>query len=51
MAGTIVVQGIVRPSRMKITLLDGWTLVNIVIQIAAMALLAYVAAARRSNIS
>ena len=42
MAGTIFVQGIVRPRRLKITLLDGWTLVNIVIQISAMALLAYV---------
>jgi sphingolipid delta-4 desaturase len=39
-AGTIFIQGIVRPSRMKkITLLDGWTIVNIVIQTAAMALL------------
>jgi len=44
MTGMIVVQGIVRPSRMnKITLLDGWTLVNAAIQIAAMALLVYVA--------
>ena len=42
MAGTIFVQGIVRPRRLKITLFDGWTMVNIVIQIAAMALLAYV---------
>jgi len=39
-AGTIFIQGVVRPSRMKkITLLDGWTIVNIVIQTAAMALL------------
>ena len=43
-AGTIIVQGIVRPSRMKkITLLDGWTIVNLVIQVAAMALLVYAA--------
>ena len=43
-AGTIVVQGVIRPSRMKkITLLDGWTIVNIVIQVAAMALLVSVA--------
>ena len=43
-AGTIFVQGIVRPSRMKkITLLDGWTIVNAAIQIAAMALLVYLA--------
>ncbi len=42
-AGTIFVQGIVRPSRMKkITLLDGWTIVNAIIQAAAMALLVYV---------
>ena len=43
-AGTIFVQGVVRPSRMKkVTLLDGWTLVNIVVQIGAMALLVYLA--------
>jgi sphingolipid delta-4 desaturase len=43
-AGTIFVQGVVRPNRMKkITLLDGWTVVNIVIQTAAMVLLVYVA--------
>jgi len=42
--GTIVVQGVVRPSRMKkVTLLDGWTIVNIVVQVAAMVLLVYVA--------
>jgi hypothetical protein len=39
-AGTIFVQGVVRPSRMKkVTLLDGWTIVNIVVQVASMALL------------
>jgi len=43
MAGTILVQGIVRPSRLKITLLDGWTIVNIVIQVAAMAAFVYFA--------
>jgi len=43
-AGTIFVQGIVRPSRLKrVTLLDGWTVVNLIIQTAAMALLVYVA--------
>ena len=43
-AGTIFVQGVVRPSRMKkITLLDGWTIVNVVIQAAAMALLVWTA--------
>jgi sphingolipid delta-4 desaturase len=44
MTGMIVVQGIVRPSRMnKITLLDGWTIVNAAIQVAAMALVVYAA--------
>jgi len=44
LAGTIVVQGIVRPSRMrKITLLDGWTIVNAIIQVGAMAALVYFA--------
>ena len=34
-AGTIFVQGVVRPSRLKkVTLLDGWTIVNIVVQVA-----------------
>src|SRR5205814_7612668 len=43
-AGTIVVQGIVRPGRMKkIALWDGWTVVNVVIQFSAMALLVYLA--------
>ena len=43
-AGTIFVQGIVRPSRLKrVTLLDGWTIVNLIIQVGAMALLVYVA--------
>src|SRR5262249_39154936 len=47
-AGTIFVQGVVRPSRMKkVTLLDGWTVVNFVVQIGAMALLVYLAAAAR----
>ena len=41
-AGTIVVQGIVRPSRMKkVTLMDGWTWVNLAIQLSAMGLLVY----------
>ena len=35
-AGTILIQGIVRPRRMKrVTLLDGWTIVNIVVQVGA----------------
>jgi sphingolipid delta-4 desaturase len=40
LAGTIFVQGIVRPRRLRVTLLDRWTLVNIAIQIACMAALA-----------
>jgi sphingolipid delta-4 desaturase len=40
-AGTILVQGLVRPRRItRVRLLDFWTVVNIVIQVAAMALLA-----------
>lgn len=42
LAGTIVVQGIIRPRRMKrVRLLDGWTVVNIVIQVACMAALVW----------
>jgi len=45
-AGTILVQGVVRPSRMKkVTLLDAWTVANIVVQVAAMGLLVYLAGA------
>jgi sphingolipid 4-desaturase/C4-monooxygenase len=41
-AGTIFVQGIVRPRRLRrVRLLDGWTLVNLVIQVAAMAAIAW----------
>jgi len=40
LAGTMFVQGIVRPRRLRVTLLDGWTVVNIVIQIACMAAVA-----------
>jgi sphingolipid 4-desaturase/C4-monooxygenase len=40
-AGTIFIQGLVRPRRLaRVRLLDGWTVVNIVIQCGAMALLA-----------
>jgi sphingolipid delta-4 desaturase len=40
-AGTILVQGVVRPRRLtRVRLLDGWTIVNIVVQVLAMALLA-----------
>ncbi len=42
-AGTIFVQGIIRPRRLAVKLLDGWTITNIVVQVAAMALLVYVA--------
>src|SRR5580704_13412741 len=38
-AGTILIQGIVRPRRLtRVRLLDGWTLINIMIQFAIMAL-------------
>jgi sphingolipid delta-4 desaturase len=40
-AATILIQGIVRPRRLtRVRLLDGWTVVNIVIQFGGMALLA-----------
>ena len=40
-AGTIFIQGIVRPRRLtRVRLLDGWTIVNLVVQVTAMALLA-----------
>jgi sphingolipid 4-desaturase/C4-monooxygenase len=40
-AGTILVQGVVRPRRLtRVRLLDGWTIVNIMVQVTAMALLA-----------
>jgi sphingolipid delta-4 desaturase len=45
LAGTIFVQGIVRPRRLNVRLLDGWTLTNIAIQIACMAALATAAGA------
>lgn len=39
-AGTFVVQGVIRPRRMtRIRMIDGWTIVNFVVQIGAMALL------------
>jgi sphingolipid delta-4 desaturase len=38
--GTFIVQGVLRPHRMtKIRLLDGWTIVNFIVQTAAMVLL------------
>jgi len=45
LGGTIFVQGIVRPRRLSVRLLDGWTLVNIVIQIACMVLIGLVGGA------
>jgi sphingolipid delta-4 desaturase len=43
-AGTIVIQGIVRPRRLtRVRLLDGWTIVNIVVQVGCMTLLAFLA--------
>ena len=45
LAGTVFVQGIVRPRRLKVRLLDTWTVVNIVVQFGCMALLAAYAGA------
>jgi sphingolipid delta-4 desaturase len=39
LAGTVFVQGIVRPRRLKVQLLDAWTIVNIVVQLACLAVL------------
>jgi sphingolipid delta-4 desaturase len=40
-AGTILIQGIVRPRRLKrVRLCDGWTVINIIVQVGCMALLA-----------
>jgi sphingolipid delta-4 desaturase len=45
-AGTIVVQGIVRPRRLtRVRLLDAWTVVNIVVQCGVMGLLVFWAGA------
>jgi sphingolipid delta-4 desaturase len=45
-AATIGIQGIVRPRRLtRVRLLDGWTIVNLVVQIVSMTLLAYWAGA------
>lgn len=39
-AGTFIVQGAVRPARMnRVRTFDGWTIVNVIVQVAAMALL------------
>ena len=49
-AGTILIQGIVRPRRLtRVRLLDGWTVINIVIQVACMALLVVWAGLGRSS--
>jgi sphingolipid delta-4 desaturase len=40
LAGFIVVQGLVRPRRLRVRLLDGWTGVNIVVQFAFLGILA-----------
>ena len=41
LAGTIFVQGIVRPRRLAVKLLDGWTIVNIAVQTACLVALAF----------
>jgi len=44
LAGTFLVQGVIRPKRMKrIPMIDGWTTVNFVVQIACMAVFAALA--------
>jgi sphingolipid delta-4 desaturase len=43
LAGYAVVQAIIRPHRLTVKLLDGWTVVNIVVQVAAMVALVYCA--------
>ena len=44
LAGTFLVQGVIRPKRMKrIPMIDGWTTVNVVVQIACMAVFAALA--------
>jgi sphingolipid delta-4 desaturase len=44
LAGTIFVQGIVRPRRLtRVRLVDKWTIINVIVQVAAMALLAMTA--------
>jgi sphingolipid delta-4 desaturase len=43
LAGYIFISGIVRPRRLKIDLLDGWTIANLVFQAGAMAALVSVA--------
>jgi sphingolipid delta-4 desaturase len=42
-AGYAIVQAVIRPRRLAIALLDGWTIVNIVFQVACMLLLVYAA--------
>jgi sphingolipid delta-4 desaturase len=40
-AGTILIQGLVRPRRLRrVRLFDGWTVINIIVQVGCMALLA-----------
>ena len=43
LAGYIFVQGVVRPRRLRVRLLDGWTMVNIVVQFAFLAAIVLVA--------
>jgi len=39
LAGTIFVQGAIRPRRLSVRLLDGWTVINIAIQVSCMVLI------------
>jgi sphingolipid delta-4 desaturase len=45
LALTFLVQGVVRPSRLKVQLLDGWTIFNLICQVAFLALFVYAAGA------
>ncbi len=44
-AGYILVQGVIRPRRLRVRLLDGWTLVNIVVEVLFLAALIWFAGA------
>jgi sphingolipid delta-4 desaturase len=45
LALTFLVQGVVRPSRLKVRLFDGWTIFNLIFQVAFLALFVYAAGA------
>jgi sphingolipid delta-4 desaturase len=45
LALTFLVQGVVRPSRLKVQLFDGWTIFNLIFQVSFLALFVYAAGA------